>query len=106
MATPAAHSPVRPVPTRDLAWVVSPHDLVAQAVAEALRASGAPVEFHAWEELALDAEEALASAPSAHVLVIFDGLDRPEVVEEVSRFVALGRARVAVVTSAPTDGPE
>ncbi len=101
MATPAAHSPPRPVPTRDAAWVVSPHDLVAQAVAAALRSSGAPVEFHAWEELPLDTEEALATSPAAHVLVIFDGVDRPEVVAEVSRFVALGRARVAVVTSAP-----
>lgn len=105
MSTRAAQEGVTdPAPT-PVAWVVSPHDLVAQAVAEALRTTGAPAEFHAWDQL-LEPHEGEAgdppgASPTDHVMVILDGVDRPRAVEEVSRFVARGRARVAVVTSAP-----
>ncbi len=51
MSTRAAQEPVPDPAHGTVAWVVSPHDLVAQAVAEALRTTGAPAEFHAWEQL-------------------------------------------------------
>lgn len=101
MTIPAPLTPTRPSRARATAWVVSPHDLVAQAVAEALLSCGAPVEFHAWEELVEGAPAPPGTSGTAHVLVIFDGVDRPEVVDAVSEFVATGQVRVAVVTSAP-----
>ena len=101
MTTHAAAVPAHAQGTRGVAWVVSPHDLVAQAVAEALRTAGAPAEFHAWDDL-VGQDGADDGAPGAdHVMVILDGVDRPHAVDEVSRFVARGQGRVAVVTSAP-----
>ncbi len=83
------------------AWVVSPHRLVAQAVVAALQAAGSPVEMHAWETLDDEVRAGGARAGPHHMVAIFDGLDSLDVVHDVSRLVALGGVRVAVVTSGP-----
>jgi len=88
-------------PPRATAWVVSPHRLVAQAVAAGLRSTGAPVEFHAWEALLGDVLPTTGEDRVRHVLAIFDGVDPPGALEELGRIVSRGDARVAVVTSAP-----
>ncbi len=88
-------------PGGDVVWVVSPHLLVAQAVAAALVSAGAPVEMHAWETLVADARAVTAEPGERHVVAIFDGLDNPAVVEVIGRLVALGDVRVVVVTSGP-----
>jgi DNA-binding NarL/FixJ family response regulator len=87
-------------PGGDVAWVVSPHLLVAQAVAAALVSTGAPVEMHAWDTLVADARAA-AGAGERHVVAIFEGLDNHGAVDVIGRLVALGDVRVVVVTSGP-----
>jgi len=86
---------------RPLAWVVSPHLLVAQAVTVALCSAGAHVQFHAWETVVLETRALSDPAPVQHVVAIVDGVDDPEVVAEIGRVVATGGVRVAVVDSAP-----
>ena len=88
-------------PAGDAAWVVSPHLLVAQAVAAALVSAGAPVEMHAWDTLVADARAHASGPGDRHVVAIFEGLDNPAVVEVIGRLVALGDVRVVVVTSEP-----
>lgn len=80
-------------------WVVSPHLLVAQAVTAALASSGAAVEAHAWETMVQDARTATSHAGTRQVVAICDELDGTEVVDEITRLLALGNVRVAVVTS-------
>lgn len=90
---------------RATAWVVSPHLLVAQALTAALRSVGAHVDLHAWDTVVLDARSRPEPSVTQHVVAIFDGfegVDDPEVVQEVGRIVALGGVRVAVVTSHPS----
>lgn len=89
----------RTADTQVNAWVVSPHLLVGQAVTAALRAAGAPVEFHAWESVVPEAQARPETIRGRYVVGIFDGLDTPEVVDDIGRLVALGDVRVAVVTS-------
>ncbi len=83
-------------PTR----VVSPHLLVAQAVAAALRSVGTPAEAHSWESVVLDvdSDEGL-SGPSRQIVAIVDGFDTSGVVEDVARLVRSGPHHVVVVTS-------
>lgn len=85
---------------RDPVWVVSPHLLVAQAVAAALRSAGTPAESHAWES-AVRAREADSGDPGRprHVVAILDGLDNLDLVDEVRCLVAGHRVRVAIVTT-------
>lgn len=83
------------------AWVVSPHSLVAQAVAAALSSTGASVEFHAWESLQECRPHGSSGPAVRHVLAIFDGVAPASTIEEISQLVADGGVRVAVVTSAP-----
>lgn len=84
-----------------LAWVVSPHSLVAQAVAAALASSGATVEFHAWESLPGARPTRATGAAVLHVLAIFDGVAPASTIEDINHLVSRGGVRVAVVTSAP-----
>ena len=91
----AVQSPGRLVTT----CVVSPHLLVAQAVTAALASAGAAVEAHAWETMVQDARAARSHAGTRQVVAICDELDDMGVVDEVTRLVALGGVRVAVVTS-------
>lgn len=94
-------SPPRAAPGR-AAWVVSPHQLVAQAVVAALRSTSARVEFHAWESLRDDLTAHRRGPGRVRYLVaVFDTEGDPEAVADIRSFVALGDVRVAVVTSAP-----
>jgi DNA-binding NarL/FixJ family response regulator len=90
-------------PDSATAWVVSPHLLVAQAVAAALKAAGAPVDFHAWNTLRQDVG-AGPGTPTRHVMAIVDDLVADEVVDEVGELTSTGDVRVAVVATdaAPT----
>lgn len=80
------------------AWVVSPHLLVAQSVAAALKAAGAPVDFHAWNTLRRDIR-AGSGTPTRHVVAIVDDLVADEVVDEVGDLTSAGGVRVAVVAT-------
>jgi DNA-binding NarL/FixJ family response regulator len=85
-------------PDSATAWVVSPHLLVAQAVAAALRAAGAPVDFHAWTTLRRDVR-AGSGTSTRHVVAIVDDLVADEVVDEVGDLARAGDVRVAVVAT-------
>ena len=83
--------------------VVSPHLLVAQAVAAALRSAGISAEVRTWESVVRDPDPAtreLAPDEWRPLVAIVDGLDDPAVVDDVTRLVGAGRTRVVVVTSA------
>jgi DNA-binding NarL/FixJ family response regulator len=88
---------------RTTAWVVSPHLLVAQAVAAALTEAGASVEAHTWEGVVRDAKRAQRRGEgTVHVVAIFDDFDRLVVVEDIGRLVQVGDVRVAVVVPGAT----
>ena len=81
--------------------VVSPHLLVAQAVAAALRSVGTPAEAMAWETpLAAGAAQGRVTPRFRQLVVITDGLDNEAVIAHVRRYLAIGGVRVLVVTSA------
>ncbi len=82
-------------------WVVSPHLLVSQAVGAALGAEGMPVTVHPWETFVHEAQIAVSQGSTVHVVVILDALDSRGVREKITRLLALGDARVAVVTAGP-----
>lgn len=82
-------------------WVVSPHLLVSQAVGAALGAEGVPVAVHAWETFVHEAEVAISQGATLHVVVILDALDSRGVREKITRLLALGEVRIAVVTAGP-----
>jgi two-component system response regulator DesR len=79
-------------------WVVSPHLLVAQAVAAALSSVGTPAEAHTWESAVRD-REAIAPGRPRHLVAILDGVEEVEVVDQVTRLVRDGDVRIVVVTS-------
>lgn len=88
---------------RTTAWVVSPHLLVAQAVAAALTEAGASVESHTWDGVVRDAKRAHRRGEgTVHVVAIFDDFDRLVVVEDIGRLVQVGDVRVAVVVPGTT----
>jgi two-component system response regulator DesR len=81
--------------------VVSPHLLVAQAVAAALRSVGTAAEAMAWETpLAAGARPGGVAPRFRHLVVITDGLDNEAVITHVRRYLGIGGVRVLVVTSA------
>lgn len=82
--------------------VVSPHLLVAQAVAAALRSAGTSAEARSWESVVLDPDPGARESAAEErfpLVVILDGLDSAGVVEDVAHLVGTGRTRVVVVTS-------
>lgn len=80
--------------------VVSPHLLVAQAVAAALRSVGTPAEAMAWETpLAASSSPGVVTPRFRRLVVITDGLDNEPVMAHVRRYLAVGGVRVLVVTS-------
>lgn len=83
------------------AWVVSPHLLIAQAVAAALRSVGTPAEARGWESAIRDSEPGdLDAQTPRHLVVVLDGVEDGKVVEQVTRLVELGDVRIAIVTTA------
>lgn len=86
----------------DLLCVVSPHLLVAQAVAAALASAGIEAESRPWESVVRDPEQGTPTTAREEwrsVVVILDGLESAEIVEDVAHLVVAGRTRVVVVTS-------
>ncbi|GAA1935306.1 helix-turn-helix transcriptional regulator [Nocardioides hwasunensis] len=82
------------------AWVVSPHLLVAQAVAAALTSVGTPAEARTWESAVRDREADDADpGRQRHLVAILDGVETDEVVDQVTRLVQFGDVRVVVVTT-------
>ena len=81
--------------------VVSPHLLVAQAVAAALRSVGTPAEAMAWDTpLTTSAPAGVVTPRFRRLVVITDGLDNEAVMAHVRRYLSVGGVRVLVVTSA------
>lgn len=80
-------------------WVISPHLLVAQAVAAALRSAGVAVLTASWE-VANEGQESTGTARLAggQVVVILDELDTA-LLGQVAHLVEAGPDRVMVVTS-------
>lgn len=79
-------------------WVVSPHLLVAQAVAAALRSVGTPAQAHSWEFAVRSWDPADPDRPE-HLVAIMDGLDRSDVLDDVGNLVQSGATRIVIVTS-------
>lgn len=80
-------------------WVISPHLLVAQAVAAALRSAGVPVQTAAWEVVCAEQDPTgTARLAGGRVVVILDEFD-VAYVEQIARLVEAGPDRVMVVTS-------
>ena len=81
-------------------WVLSPHLLVAQAVAAALRSVGVPAETRTWESMV---DESGSSVPlstrPAVVVAIVDGVDNSTIVGHVEAFAQPGDVRVVIVSS-------
>lgn len=84
-------------PTR----VVSPHLLVAQAVAAALRSAGTDAEAQSWESVVHESATRPATSPVERGLLvgILDGVDSGRAVDDLARVVASGQTHVLVVTS-------
>ncbi|NYE35507.1 DNA-binding NarL/FixJ family response regulator [Nocardioides cavernae] len=81
--------------------VLSPHLLVAQAVAAALRSAGMAAETRTWESAVARGRLTVAGEERPEILVVIvDGLDNPSLVLQVDRLVQRGGVRVVVVTSA------
>ncbi len=82
------------------AWVVSPHLLIAQAVAAALRSVGTPAEAREWETAVRDCEpnDDDPRGPR-HLVAILDGVEDATIVEQVTRLVELGQVRIVIVTN-------
>lgn len=82
------------------ASVVSPHLLVAQAVAAALTSVGTRATARAWESAVRDrgADDA-DPGQTRHLVAILEGVEDSEVVEQVTRLVQDADVRVVVVTS-------
>lgn len=91
----------RPASGGDRVWVVSPHNLVSQAVVTALATTGAPAEFHPWESLFGDLRRPAPTPEVRLVLVVLEGAERPRQIDEIGHLVARGGVRVAVVTTVP-----
>lgn len=84
--------------------VVSPHLLVAQAVAAALRSVGSPATASSWESAVRDGGVGPGGEGShdepQDLVVVVDGLDHTDVVvDDVARLVRGGPTHVVVVTS-------
>ncbi len=83
------------------AWVTSPHLLVAQAVAAALRGAGIPCSAGAWHEVMhpLETSDDERAYPDHHVVAILDGFEGPHAIDDLARLARIGPARIVVVTS-------
>lgn len=93
-----------PVRSRDsgaTAWVTSPHLLVAQAVAAALRGAGIPCSAGAWHEVVHPREPSddESGDHDHHVVAILDGFEGRHAIDDLARLATAGRVRIVVVTS-------
>lgn len=79
--------------------VVSPHLLVAQAVAAALRSVGSPAQADSWESVVRGGGDEAATEQREDLVAIVDGLDNTDVVDDVARLLRSGQVHIVVVTS-------
>ena len=81
-------------------WVVSPHQLVAQAVTSALASVGVAVEMRVWESVTEGAQAPRRGDADRTVVVVLDEKTRTDVVDEIGRLLRSGGLRLAVVVPA------
>lgn len=81
-------------------YVVSPHLLVAQAVAAALDSVGTPAEARQWDSLVAQGPRTAAHAPRPDLVVaVTDGVDNSAVIGHVEDLLDGNEVRVLVITS-------
>jgi DNA-binding NarL/FixJ family response regulator len=78
-------------------WVISPHQLVAQAVTSALTSVGVDVEMHAWDTVTWGAQAPGGEEADRPVVVVLDDEIRDDVVDGIRRLLRGGDLRLAVV---------
>jgi DNA-binding CsgD family transcriptional regulator len=80
-------------------WLVSPHLLVAQAVAAALRSAGVPAATGTWDAPLPPRLPPEKSDGPRYVVVLLDGLATAEVMEQILGLTREGGVRVVVVAA-------
>lgn len=81
-------------------FVVSPHLLVAQAVAAALESVGTPAEARQWDSLVPTGRHDTPRTPRPDLVVaVTNGVDNSDVIGHVEDLLAVGDVRVLVITS-------
>lgn len=83
----------------DPVWLVSPHLLVAQAMAVALASVGTPAEAHAWQSTMRQSRVGEAPFLPGRLVVVLDGFDDAALLDEVAQVVQTTGVRVVLVTS-------
>lgn len=83
----------------DPVWLVSPHLLVAQAVAVALASVGIPAEAHTWASSVLGQPLGTESQRPRRLVVILDRFEGRDRIAEVARLVQTDEARIVLVAS-------
>lgn len=79
--------------------VISPHLLVAQAVAAALRSTGTEAVALPWESVVDESVGVPGCVEGGLLVAILDGVDSGRAVEDLTRVVMARQAKVLVVTS-------
>ncbi len=84
----------------DPVWLVSPHLLVAQAMAVALASVGTPAVAHTWQSTMREqgAGDDVVRTPQ-RIVVVLDGFDDPVLLDEVAHAVQTSDVRIALITS-------
>ncbi len=83
----------------DPVWLVSPHLLVAQAMAVALASVGTPAEAHTWQSTIRERTVGDPVRVPGRLVVVLDGFDDPALLDEVAQVVQTTEARIVLVTS-------
>jgi len=87
----------------DPVLLVSPHLLVAQAMAVALVAAGTPAVARTWQSSISDpAPSDREVRETRRLVVILDGFEHPALMDEVVRLVQTSEVRILLVTSLGT----
>ena len=81
-------------------WVVSPHQLVAQAVTSALASVGVDVEMHAWEAVTGGLQAPGRGDADRPVVVVLDEETRAGVLDGIRELLQVEGLRLAVVVPA------
>lgn len=85
----------------DPVWLVSPHLLVAQAMAVALVSVGTPAEAHTWRSTIRQPTVGDDVDRPGRLVVVLDGFDDPALLDEVAQVVQTTEVRVVLITSSP-----
>lgn len=85
----------------DPVWLVSPHLLVAQAMAVALASVGTPAVAHTWQSTIGERATVDAGRAPGRIVVVLDGFDDPALLDQVAHAVQTTDVRVVLITSSP-----